>query len=196
MIGGTNVGVAAGEGVAAPVAPVSWVHVEPSHAQSSSETGMAGRCDAGLGGRLIDVVSPPKSSSFADAPSYTSDPPLTDGGVAAGCCSFHADPFHVHVPSGESATSSCCAASPENIDAATLGPLVKVVASFQALPVQVVRLPAPQHGMLGSPGAPFGIGGSGTSGGGAASVGAEPEAPPLPTGGVGAPGDAGTGPDV
>ena len=71
VIGGTNVGIGAGardcEGAA--LAPLSCDQVVPSQAQSSSDTGTAGGCDAGFDDLKLGVGSPPKSSSLPDTPS-------------------------------------------------------------------------------------------------------------------------------
>lgn len=72
VLGGTNVGVGVAgdrDGAGEAVAPVNWVQSVPFQAQSSSDTGTAGDCDAGLDDRLIVVGSPPNSSSFPDTPS-------------------------------------------------------------------------------------------------------------------------------
>ena len=71
VLGGTSVGVGTGDsdGAGEALAPVNWVQVVPSHAQSSSDTGTAGGCDVGVSGLKIADGSPPKSSSFPDTPS-------------------------------------------------------------------------------------------------------------------------------
>lgn len=71
VLGGANVGVGAGgsDGAGEALAPVNWVQVVPSQAQSSSDTCRAGARDAGFVGLKVVADSPPNSSSFPDTPS-------------------------------------------------------------------------------------------------------------------------------
>ena len=71
VLGGTNVGAGdtGSDGMGEALAPVSWVQVLPSQAQSSSDTASAGDCVAGFDGLKVAIGSPPNSRSFPDTPS-------------------------------------------------------------------------------------------------------------------------------
>ena len=84
----------------------------------------------------------------------------------AGCSAFHAEPFHVQVPCGVTATISCCAGSPAIADGLTWGPLLKVLGLDHEEPVHVVMLPEQQMTVRGA-GMLVGIG-TGTATGGTA----------------------------
>ena len=166
VAGGTNVGAGDGgsEGTGEALAPASWVHVLPSQAQSSSDTASAGDCVAGFDGSKAAIGSPPKSRSFPETLSKTSAANSTAGGDAGGCSALHADPFHVHVPCGVTATTACCAGSPAIPDELTCGPLLKVFGLDQAEPDHVEML-SEQHVMRPGAGTLVGNGTGAVAGG-------------------------------